>query len=303
MTKNSRLLMKLILGIWWFVCITIGTLYNTSLITSLINPVTPKEPESLHELLQFGYKFVMGCKQGVVFELLHQLGQENQVLGNNVAFKLIKERLIPYEEQDRGSGMIAYVMEESAVQEINWKALHGFRHIRMIKERLFLTGYGWAIKSEAPYKEKIDTALGGLASAGLIDYWYSLYQFSSKEPKNAKFKLRKKLGQIHLNLEILQGAFIFLLLGCTMAGIVFLIELWYKHYTFRFFTFEEIKLFCNKWMDRLDFQREIIRVGFQQSLLIVAPFDLQNEFNQDPKTNPERKINGHRHRPDLIYLK
>src|SRR5207237_10541991 len=66
MTKKTRCLMKLFLGIWWFVCITIGILYNTSFISILINPVQPDEPESLHDLLKFGYNFVMGCKQGAV---------------------------------------------------------------------------------------------------------------------------------------------------------------------------------------------------------------------------------------------
>jgi hypothetical protein len=274
----------------------IGTLYNTSLITSLINPVAPKVPESLHDLLEFDYKFVMGCKQGVVYELL-QHGQEDQLIGNNVAFKLIRERLVPF-EQEKGGGMIAtaYVMEESAVKEIDWRRLYGFRNIQIIKERLFLTGYAWAIRSEAPYKSKIDTALGNLASSGLIQYWYSSNNHREKEPSDRKFKLRKKLGQIHLNLEILIGAFIFFLFGCTMAGFVFIGEILHKHYTFRFFTFEEIKRFCNKWMVKLDFEREIIRVG-QQSLVFVAPLDLQSELI------PNTKTSGPRRHPELIYLK
>jgi len=94
---NPRRLFKLLLITWWFSCLIITTLYSTSLITSLLNPVTPKGPESLKALIDSGYRFKLGCKHGVVFELIMSIKEDNfgkEKTGkdsNEQTFKLLKQ--------------------------------------------------------------------------------------------------------------------------------------------------------------------------------------------------------------------
>lgn len=108
----------------------IGILYNTSLITSLITPVTLKEPETINELIEQGYLFKLGCKQSVVHGILQQqtnfegeeeeegntydngFGHENfyyykkgkTLMSNKInnPFKLIRERLITEHNNNNG---------------------------------------------------------------------------------------------------------------------------------------------------------------------------------------------------------
>jgi len=136
---------------------------------------------------------------------------------------------------------LAFAVEESTVDEVKWDREEiGFERIKVIRERLFLTGYGWPIPLKAPYKRKIDIALVRLASFGLIDHWYANFSHKEKEHTGQKFKLRESLGEIHLNLRVLQGAFIFLCFGWILATLCFILEHVTKKYNFRFYT-------CSEW--------------------------------------------------------
>jgi hypothetical protein len=257
---NPRRLLKLLLIIWWFSCLIITTLYSTSLITSLINPVRPREAESLQDLIDFGYRFKLENNQGPVYELIASVPETVQEdlsvraepdPSKNVTddhmktiklLRMIKERLIVNDTTNYK--LVAYIVEESAVKTIHWGDRNiGFGDITIIRERLFLNGYGFPLKSQAAYKEKIDTALARLGASGLIDHWYTQTNSDHKQAVGNKFRLRKKLSHVNLDLKILQGAFIFLMIGCTFSGLVFGLEHITKRYQFRFYSKQEIKRF------------------------------------------------------------
>lgn len=268
-THRPRRLLKLLLIIWWFSSLIISTLYNTSLITSLINPISPKEPESLQDLLDFGYRFKAAGKQGAFFELVKSVseipgangdddetdipaeellnGASNEERKTVRLIKQISDRLLT-EGSGRSTSLIAYVIGESAVKGIKWdKKEIGFSQIKIIRERLFLTTYAWPTQRHAPFKKKIDSALGRLNSAGLIEYWYHEFgRRDSKEPRSVELRLREKLGQIHLNMQVLQGAFIFLVFGHAFGGLILGVEHLTKRYKFRFFTKDELCYFYKK---------------------------------------------------------
>lgn len=255
-THRPRRLLKILLAIWWFSCLIITTLYNTSLITSLINPVSPKEPEALQDLLDFGYNFKPAGKQGAFFELVrsvidslpseeegeeyldpHPASEEERVTVSLI--KQISDRLIL--DGSRSRSLVAFVIEESAVKRIKWdKKEIGFSQIKVIRERLFLTTYAWPTQRHAPFKEKIDIALGRLNSAGLVEYWYQQFIGKRDIKSGSQFRLREKLGQINLNMQVLQGAFIFLVFGYGFGALVLGVEQLTKRYRFRFFTKKEI---------------------------------------------------------------
>ncbi|CAL8095307.1 unnamed protein product [Orchesella dallaii] len=255
-TPRPRRLLKLLLTIWWFSCLIISTLYNTSLITSLINPISPKEAEALKDLLVFGYSFKPAGKQGAFFELIKTAMVDEDISDDQVTpptvsseemntvrlIKQISERLVG--DGATPTSSIAYVIEESAVKGIKWYQKEiGFSQIKVIRERLFLTTYAWPVQRHAPFKQKIDTALGRLNAAGLILFWYD-DGHKNKEPKSGKFRLRQKLSQINLNMQVLQGAFIFLLFGHGLGAVVLGVEHLTKRYTFRVFTKKQIIGFC-----------------------------------------------------------
>ncbi|CAG7827216.1 unnamed protein product [Allacma fusca] len=251
--KKPRRLLKLVLGIWWFSCLIISTVYNTNLITSLINPVSPKEPESLEDLLISGYRFKVGSKQSAVSDLISK-GY------NDTVIKQIQDRLLTEEGY---YFPIAYIVEESAVAGIDWKE-KGLSSIRIIRERLFLTGYGWLLKKQAPYKDKLNTAISQLSAGGCVQYWYEKFTRSEKKPLDSRFRLREQIGQVKLNLELMQGAFIFLILGSCLAGLVLGGEIIHSKYTFRFFTRREILGFSKYLFHKVqtfNLAQEVTKVG------------------------------------------
>jgi len=267
-TANPRRILKLLLILWWFASLIITTLYSTSLITSLINPVRSREPESLKDLIDYGYYFKLENNQGSVFELIASIpetpkvpvdeefprsfenSQNNLTDDQQKTIKLllkIKQRLV---KNTQGVSLVAYIMNESSVKSFNWTGRNiSPGHLKIIRERLFLNGYGFAMKPQTSYKEKIDTALSRLDSSGLIDYWYSFLNLQDKQDKQVignKFRLRQKLSHVKLDLKILQGAFIFLVFGCGFSAVVFGVEHITKRYRFQMYTLQEVRSFLSK---------------------------------------------------------
>ena len=225
LTRHPSSLLKSVLGIWWFVCLIFYTVYNTNLITSLITPGSPKEPQTLQELLNCGYSFRTASTRSAVLDLITNSDDEE--------IQQVKLRL-----EEQISSSVAYLVEESALYEIDW-AGYGVSKIKIIAERLFLTGFAWPAEKHATYLSKMNRAISAMNAVGLIKKWYQHYAHDGKKLEG-RFTLREKIGQANLNLKLLQGAFIFLMIGYLIASITVVLEYVHLRYHFRFLTPNEL---------------------------------------------------------------
>lgn len=209
---------KMLLVLWWFSCLIITTLYSTSLISSLINPVITTEPKSVRELINSGYHFKLGGRHAAVKELINtssttvdnlfESGSKFRPPAPNPdtdkmtkLLEMIRERLLLPTHQPVNPNLVAYIVEESGIGNENDLQL---TNMKVMEERLLITGYAFSLKKNVHYKRKLDVGLGRLNAGGLISHWASKYVNNMNKVLGRKFRLRERLGQITLNLKILQ---------------------------------------------------------------------------------------------------
>ena len=231
-TKCPSSLLKSLLGIWWFVCLIFSTVYNTNIITSLISPGSPKQPQTLRDLLYLGYSFRVASPRSAVLDLISNSDDEE--------IQQVKSRWA----DEQISSLVAYLVEESALYDIDW-AGYGVSKTKIIAERLSLTGFAWPAEKHATYLHKMNRAIRAMSAVGLIEKWYQRYTNNGKKLED-RFTLREKIGQVNLDLKLLQGAFIFLMIGYFLALMAFVGEYLHLRFQFRYLTPSDFVI-LTKW--------------------------------------------------------
>lgn len=104
------------------------------------------------------------------------------------------------------------------------------RHRRIMRETLYWSHLYILLRKGSPYMHRFRTLVSWIRDAGLPLYWEGevIRHYMSERPQlqiSSSRILNENIGPVRLNLDQLQGAFLLLLLGETMAFITFFAEL------------------------------------------------------------------------------
>ncbi|KAK4304505.1 hypothetical protein Pmani_023544 [Petrolisthes manimaculis] len=221
---------KVWLGVWWIVVVVLAAAYMSNLVTVLTLPVLPTLIHTVSELLQGSDKIPTMLDYGsfVPDALLTSPEPSLAQLGEKL-YRFPYSKEIIYDEVMVRVAEGTYILIESHVYLIFLRSKHNQIGITYIMKEQIFNGYlSWFLPLHTPYTGDINKALIRLVETGVMDQLFTRHWEKSFKNLDTKADIQVE-GVGVLNLGHLQGAFILLALGMSVAAISFVVEVLCSH--------------------------------------------------------------------------
>lgn len=217
---------RMVIITWIIICFILNASYHSSLISFLTKPIFEKQIETVEEMLEQGYKF--GIVPPSVLFIKHDINS-NLNLSNLVSCDNVKSCL------DRTAFRRDFVVGVPRMYMVyssrTYISSTGENLVYWTKEDIVSYPIEMIMVKGYPLQGRINQIIHRIVEAGLLSKWAEDLlskntKISSKHPKT----IEGSKNDVILTLNHLEGAFILLLIGLSVAGIIFICELMYFKY-------------------------------------------------------------------------
>ena len=179
MKKPPQSERRVLLASWFFYCLIISASYGGSLVAFLAAPATSPPLDTLEQLAKSDYKvyFVEGSVQTVLFEASTD-PMYREIWDNKVLQQREDDRTCPTYEDCVGmcsddtniAAIFDYTLNKVSA-ETTHSNLRGEHDIHFARAKFFISGYGFGLKRNTPYKDKVNEKILDVMAAGLFPTW------------------------------------------------------------------------------------------------------------------------------------